>query len=100
MGIIQKNGVFKVTTKGKLTTQKPAILSAIMEEFVLLIALVICAIAMIATRGMQNFDAQLWVALLALQSLPYVSALICQLLAQTSDPELANVIEQKPMINA
>ncbi len=87
MGIIQKKGVFKVTTKGKVTTKKLAILSPIIEEVVLLVALVICAVAMTATRGIGNFDAQLWVALLALQSLPYLSALACQILAQTTDKD-------------
>ena len=87
MGIIQKNGVFKVTSKGKLKTKKLAILNPIVEEFALLVALVTCAIAMIVTRGVENFDAQLWVGLLALQSLPYVSALVCQILAHTSEAD-------------
>lgn len=90
MGIVQKNGVFKVTAKGKITGKKLSILNPIIEEFVLLIALILCAATMIATRGIENFDAQLWVALLALQSLPYTSALMCQILAQSTDSDSAS----------
>ncbi len=99
MGIIQKNGVFKVTSKGKVTTKKLAVLSPIIEEVVLLVALVICATAMITTRGIENFDAQLWVALLALQSLPYISALACQILAQAPDSDRSNTGKNKPIIS-
>ncbi|MEO7343534.1 MAG: glycosyltransferase, partial [Methylotenera sp.] len=99
MGIIQKNGVFKVTSKGKVTTKKLAILSPIIEEVFLLLALVICAVAMTVTRGIENFDAQLWVGLLALQSLPYVSALICQILAQTTDSDNSSADLAKPILS-
>ena len=99
MGIIQKNGVFKVTSKGKVATKKLAILNPIIEEVILLAALIICALAMIATRGMENFDAQLWVALLSLQSLPYVSALVCQILAQTTEKENSSTHEEKAIFN-
>lgn len=98
-GIVQKNGVFKVTAKGKLNAQKHTIFSPIIEEVLLLAALILCAIAMIVTRGVDNFDAQLWVALLALQSLPYVSALICQLLAQNAEADNANNPTDKPLLN-
>lgn len=99
MGLIQKNGVFKVTAKGKPTTKKLAILNPIIEEVLLLAALVICASAMIATRGIENFDVQLWVSLLALQSLPYLSALACQILAHTSEPDSAKKPQDKVMAN-
>ena len=97
-GIIQKNGVFKVTSKGKVNTKKLSVLNPIMEEVFLLSALVISAVAMIATRGIQNLDAQLWVALLSLQSLPYFSALACQLLAQSAEKENA-ALQDKTILN-
>jgi len=53
---------------------------------------------MIVTRGIQNLDAQLWVALLSLQSLPYFSALACQLLAQSTEKENAN-LQDKTVLN-
>jgi exo-beta-1,3-glucanase (GH17 family)/cellulose synthase/poly-beta-1,6-N-acetylglucosamine synthase-like glycosyltransferase len=81
-GLIKKDGVFKVTAKGKSVSNRLDILKPIIEEVSLLSLLTICAIAMLATRGIRNIDAQLWVALLLLQSLPYMSALSCQLISQ------------------
>ncbi len=100
-GLIQKRGVFKVTAKGVAKSKKLAILNPIIEEVLLLGALILCAVAMIATRGIQNFDAQLWVTLLALQSLPYVSALACQILAHVTDHDRpsASANQAKPVLD-
>lgn len=79
-GIFQKRGVFKPTAKGK-GGSKPSFFSPIREEFLLLLALILCSLVMLATRGFNNLDAQLWTTMLMLQSLPYWSALICQIIA-------------------
>lgn len=84
MGILQKKGVFKVTAKSKSKSAKLAILNPIIEEFTLLVALTLCSILMLTTRGLNNIDAQLWVAMLSLQCLPYASAVACQLISQCS----------------
>ncbi|HYG12525.1 MAG TPA: glycosyltransferase [Methylophilaceae bacterium] len=83
-GLTQKEGVFKPTAKGKGGV-KPSLLTPIREEFLLLIALVLCAAAMFYMRGFENIDARLWVSMLALQSLPYWSTVACQILAQMPD---------------
>jgi len=77
--------VFKVTAKGKVIGTKLQILNPILEEVALLIMLIACGLAMLITRSFTNIDAQLWVAMLALQALPYGSALACQLIAQRPD---------------
>jgi cellulose synthase/poly-beta-1,6-N-acetylglucosamine synthase-like glycosyltransferase len=82
MGIVQKVGVFVVTAKTKVAVSKWQLLAPIREELMILIALILAATAMLVSRGLTNIDAQLWVSMLALQSLPYISALACQLLAQ------------------
>jgi exo-beta-1,3-glucanase (GH17 family)/cellulose synthase/poly-beta-1,6-N-acetylglucosamine synthase-like glycosyltransferase len=82
MGLIQKRGEFKVTAKGKVANSKLAILKPIREEFLLLLALILASLAMLSTRGFHNIDAQLWVTMLALQSLPYWSSLACQIIAE------------------
>ena len=82
MGLVQKEGVFVVTAKGTGTASKWQILNPIREEFLILIALCLAALAMLITRGFGNLDAQLWVTLLALQSMPYASSLVCQIIAQ------------------
>jgi exo-beta-1,3-glucanase (GH17 family)/cellulose synthase/poly-beta-1,6-N-acetylglucosamine synthase-like glycosyltransferase len=85
MGIVQKDGVFKVTAKGKSLARKPSVIEPIREELLLLMALILCATAMLVTRGIDNLDAQLWVTMLSLQSLPYISAVASQLIAQLPD---------------
>jgi exo-beta-1,3-glucanase (GH17 family)/cellulose synthase/poly-beta-1,6-N-acetylglucosamine synthase-like glycosyltransferase len=82
MGLAKKTGVFVVTAKGKSVSSKWKILNPIREEFLILLALILAAYAMLQTRGFDNRDAQLWVTLLALQSMPYASALACQLISQ------------------
>lgn len=82
MGLIQKHGVFKVTAKGKVTGTKWDILKPVYEELALLLALIFASMAMLATRGFHNLDAQLWVLMLTLQSLPYWSTLACQLITE------------------
>lgn len=82
MGLAKKAGVFVVTAKGKTTASKWKVLNPIREEFLILVALLLSAFAMLHTRGFGNSDAQLWVTLLTLQSMPYASALACQLISQ------------------
>lgn len=82
MGIIKKDGVFKVTAKGKSKSKKFEIFNPIIEEVTLLIALTLCSFFMLSTRGLNNTDAQLWVAMLSLQCLPYASAVACQFISQ------------------
>lgn len=81
-GIVKKDGVFKVTAKGVNKINKLQIFNPIIEELTLLIALILCGFFMLATRGLNNIDAQLWVAMLALQCLPYASAVACQFISQ------------------
>lgn len=85
MGLIQKRGVFKVTAKGKIKGKQWEIFKPIYEELGLLLALIAASVAMLATRGFANLDAQLWVLMLTLQSLPYWSSLICQLISEKKD---------------
>ena len=85
-GIVQKEGVFKPTAKGKSANGGlRQLLEPVREEFLLLLGLIICSLAMLFSRGLNNIDAQLWVAMLSLQSLPYLSAVACQLIAQMPD---------------
>ena len=84
MGIIQRDGVFKPTAKGK-GSGKRSLFTPIREELALLLALILSSAGMLFTRGFNNIDAQLWVTMLALQSLPYVSTVACQIIAQLPD---------------
>ena len=85
LGLVQKRGIFKPTAKGKSLGGKLSVIEPIREEVLLLLALILSALAMLMTRGFDNLDAQLWVAMLSLQSLPYISAVACQIIAQMPD---------------
>lgn len=85
MGLIKKDGVFKVTAKGKASINRLQVLNPIIEEFTLLMSLALCSFAMLYTRGFNNIDAQLWVSMLTLQALPYASAVACQFISQRAD---------------
>ncbi|HYG32332.1 MAG TPA: glycosyltransferase [Methylophilaceae bacterium] len=82
MGLIQKRGIFKPTAKGKGAGGKLNFFEPIREESLLLLALLVSSAAMLYMRGFDDLDAQLWVTMLALQSLPYWSALACQIIAK------------------
>lgn len=98
-GIIQKHGVFKPTAKGKgASSGLRQLLEPVREEFLLLLGLITCSLAMLVSRGLNNIDAQLWVAMLSLQSLPYFSAVACQLIAQM--PDRAPASKAAPIIPA
>lgn len=82
LGLAKKAGVFVVTAKGSTAVSKWKILNPIREELLILLALICSGLAMLSTRGFGNADAQLWVSLLALQSMPYASAVACQLISE------------------
>ena len=88
MGLVKKHGEFKVTAKGKVAGSKLDLINPIREELLLLMALILCSLSMLLTRGFNNIDAQLWVAMLSLQSLPYASTLACQIIAQLPDKKV------------
>lgn len=98
MGLIQEHGVFKPTAKGKGTGGKLSLLNPIREEALLLLALILSGMTMLATRGFNNIDAQLWVLMLTLQSLPYISTAACQIIAQM--PDRAPASNAAPMMPA
>jgi exo-beta-1,3-glucanase (GH17 family)/cellulose synthase/poly-beta-1,6-N-acetylglucosamine synthase-like glycosyltransferase len=77
-GLLQKAGVFVVTAKTGVKAKQWQLIEPVREELLILISLIGCSIAMLVTRGFTNLDAQLWVTMLAFQSLPYWSALTCQ----------------------
>ncbi len=87
MGLIRRDGIFKPTAKGK-NAGKKTLFSPIREESLLLLALILCSAGMLMTRGFNNIDAQLWVMMLALQSLPYISTLACQVISQLPDQKV------------
>ena len=81
-GLTHKAGVFVVTNKSKAKLSNWQLIDPIKEELVILFLLILSSIAMLYARGFSNLDAQLWVSMLALQSLPYWSAVACQWISE------------------
>jgi len=81
-GLVRKKGEFKRTAKGKGAFSGIAFLNPIREEMALLLALNLAAAALLFTHGTESREALLWVVMLALEMLPYLAALACQIIAQ------------------
>jgi hypothetical protein len=80
-GLILRRGVFVRTPKGWKDKGRFAFFAPIREEFSLLVAMVLCAIAMLVIRGSDDLETLIWVTILGLESIPYWAALGCQIAA-------------------
>ena len=81
-GLTHKAGVFVVTNKSKAKLSNWQLIDPVKEELTILALLLLSSAAMLYSRGFSNLDAQLWVSMLALQSLPYWSAIACQWISE------------------
>jgi len=82
-GLMQKQGTFVVTPKSwKAASKKNAFawLSAVREEGLMLVGIVCAIIGVLALMPIQ-YESLLWIGILATQSIPYVSSLICALVS-------------------
>ena len=96
-GLVKKKGVFVVTPKGWHSGGALAFFSPIREEVGMLIALLMGAITLVAQRGADNLETQLWVGILCLQCIPYVAAILCQVAAYMPErPEAPGSEEALP----
>jgi len=91
-GLVKRRGEFVRTPKGWKDKGAFAFFSPIREEIGLLLALVSGALAMVILRGANDIEAQLWVGILALQCIPYVAAIACQVAAYMPDRQLAAAV--------
>ncbi|MFT3758627.1 glycosyltransferase [Thauera sp.] len=80
-GLVKKKGVFVVTPKGWQSGGALAFFNPIREEIGMLVALLLGAATLVAQRGIDNLETQLWVGILCLQCIPYVAAILCQIAA-------------------
>ena len=97
-GLVKKKGVFVVTPKGWHSGGALAFFNPIREEVGMLIALLMGAITLVAQRGADNLETQLWVGILCLQCIPYVAAILCQVAAYMPErPEALGSEEALPV---
>ena len=87
-GLAKKNGVFEVTRKGRAGATRAA-LGAVREEAAMLAALLACLGAVAFTREPDHPESAMWMAVLALQAIPYLAALACEALSRIPRGEVA-----------
>jgi exo-beta-1,3-glucanase (GH17 family)/cellulose synthase/poly-beta-1,6-N-acetylglucosamine synthase-like glycosyltransferase len=82
-GLVQKHGTFVVTPKSWQSKGGPVWFNAVREEFMLLIGITVCIAGTLVKMPMQ-YETLLWTAILATQSIPYLSAFTCALISAYS----------------
>ena len=80
-GLIKKKGVFAATSKGWKSQETFAFFSPIREELIMLIALILAIISWVWARGTADIETRLWASILALQCIPYIASVACQIAA-------------------
>jgi hypothetical protein len=83
-GLVAREHPFLRTAKQRRLRKRPGALRAVREEALLFAALALMIVALAREFGTQWLEAQLWMAILGAQSLPYLSALLCDAIAVRS----------------
>jgi len=81
-GLTGRRAVFRVTRKATSGSAVAGVLASVREEAALLALLLACIGAVALTRDAGTPAMATWIALLALQALPYVAAVACAVVAQ------------------
>ena len=84
-GLFQKKGTFVRTPKGWRAKGTFAFFGPIREELGLLAAILIGAAVLVAKRGLLDLEVKLWLSILMLQAIPYLAAVLCQIIAYLPD---------------
>ena len=80
-GVVKKKGEFVRTPKGWKAKGAFAFFAPIREELGLLVALLLSAWGMAFLHGAANFESRIWIGILLLETIPYWSAILCQVAA-------------------
>jgi exo-beta-1,3-glucanase (GH17 family)/cellulose synthase/poly-beta-1,6-N-acetylglucosamine synthase-like glycosyltransferase len=99
-GAVKRNGAFVVTPKGWKKKGGWAFFAPIREEMGLLLALLLSAWMIRAHIGLEEPAAQAWIAVLLLETLPYLAALGCQIAAYWPEKQAASAKEQQERADA
>ena len=83
LGLVQKKGTFVVTPKSWQSGGKRKWLGAVREEVFLMVGIAVCIAGTLKSMPMQ-YETMLWVAILATQSIPYLSAFAVALISARS----------------
>ncbi len=101
-GLTKKTAVFQITAKGKAApTAKSSqgrfgrAIAPVREELAMLIGLAACCAAMAIWRKGNHVESAMWMAILAMQAVPYLAALVCQWLSHLPE-QSASAAERTP----
>jgi exo-beta-1,3-glucanase (GH17 family)/cellulose synthase/poly-beta-1,6-N-acetylglucosamine synthase-like glycosyltransferase len=83
LGLVQKKGTFVVTPKSWQSGGRRKWLGAVREEVFLMVGIAVCIAGTLKSMPMQ-YETMLWVAILATQSIPYLSAFAVALISANS----------------
>jgi len=76
-GLVSKEHPFTRTAKSRRLRGRPGAFAAVREEGLMFVALMLLIVALVQHIGTQWFEGNLWMTILAAQSLPYLCALVC-----------------------
>ena len=82
-GLVAKEHPFSRTAKRRRLRLKPSMFSAVREELTLFLLLMAGVCGMAVIPGAEEIEAELWSAILAAQSLPYLAAVVCAWMSAT-----------------
>ena len=83
-GLVSKAHPFERTAKSRRLRRKPNAFTAVREEAALLIGLIAAIIGVAVVIGPMQPEAELWIAILVAQALPYLAAVLTARIAANS----------------
>jgi len=89
-GLLRRRGKFVRTPKAWKARGSLAFFRPLREELLMLATLSGGAVALGIIRGVNDFEARLWITILALQCLPYLASVFCQIAAHLPERRAAD----------
>jgi len=81
LGLWKKKGEFVRTAKSRRLSKRPNPFAAVQEELLMFVAIVLGIVGMLHSIGINYLEGKLWIAILCAQAIPYLSAMICAVVA-------------------
>jgi exo-beta-1,3-glucanase (GH17 family)/cellulose synthase/poly-beta-1,6-N-acetylglucosamine synthase-like glycosyltransferase len=94
-GLSSKEHPFERTAKSRRLRRKPSAFAAVREELALLTALWLALAGIHFSAGHEQPEARLWMAILAAQSLPYLSAVLTALISSRAGERMVSKSERQ-----
>jgi len=96
-GLVSRSHPFERTAKIRRLRRRPNAFSAVREELLLLVALLVAMFGVRFGLDLQQVETRLWLAILAAQSIPYLCAVVTATIARGSGERLTGA--RKPQVD-